>query len=287
MSLKPGDMLLHYRLAEQIGEGGMGVVWKAADTKLDRDVAIKILPPDVSADAGRLARFEREAKSLAALNHPNIAQVHGLERSGGTHFLVMELVPGEDLAARVARGRVPQTEALEIGLQIAAALEAAHERGIIHRDLKPANVRLTPDGVVKVLDFGLAKTIEASSADADPSLSPTVTSTGTLAGVILGTAAYMSPEQARGGPLDKRTDIWAFGCVMLELLSGTSPFRGETVPDTLAAVLEREPDLDALPRRHATRDRAADPALPAEGHAAALARHRRCRPRDRGLFAWL
>ena len=245
---KPGEMLLHYRLVEQIGEGGMGVVWKAADTKLDREVAIKILPADVSADAERLARFEREAKSLAALNHPNVAQVHGFENAGGTHFLVMELVPGEDLAERVARGRLPQTEALEVGVQIAAALEVAHERGIVHRDLKPANVRLTPDGVVKVLDFGLAKTMEeASPTTGNPSLSPTVTSSGTLAGVILGTAAYMSPEQARGNLVDRRTDIWAFGCVLLELLSGASPFLGATIPDTLAKVLEREPDLSALP----------------------------------------
>ncbi len=247
MNPQPGEMLLHYRLAEKIGEGGMGVVWKAVDTKLDREVAIKILPADVSADAERLARFEREAKSLAALNHPNVAQIHGLEHSGGIHFLVMELVPGEDLAERVARGKLPQTEALEVGAQIAAALEVAHERGIVHRDLKPANVRLTPDGVVKVLDFGLAKTMEVSSTEGSPSLSPTVTSSGTLAGMILGTAAYMSPEQARGNPVDRRTDIWAFGCVMLELLSGASPFLGATVPDTLAKVLEREPDLSALP----------------------------------------
>ena len=247
MSPKPGEMLLHYRLAEQIGEGGMGIVWRAADTKLDRDVAIKILPPEVSTDAERLTRFEREAKALAALSHPNVAQVHGLEQSEGTHFLVMELVPGEDLAARVARGPLPQTEALEVCLQIAAGLEAAHERGIVHRDLKPANVRLTPDGRVKVLDFGLVKTMDAPSTVDNPSISPTVTSAGTLAGVILGTAAYMSPEQARGGPVDKRTDIWAFGCVMLELHSGTSPFRGRTVPDTLAAVLAREPDLSLFP----------------------------------------
>ena len=243
----PGDRLLHYRLVEKIGEGGMGVVWKALDTKLDREIAIKILPADVSADAERLARFEREAKSLAALNHPNVAQVHGLEHSGGTHFLVMEFVPGEDLAERVARGRMPQTEALEVSVQIAAALEVAHERGIVHRDLKPANVRLTPDGVAKVLDFGLAKNMEASSTEGNPSLSPTVTSTGTLAGMILGTAAYMSPEQARGEPVDRRTDIWAFGCVTLELFSGTSPFLGATIPDTLAKVLEHEPDLSALP----------------------------------------
>ena len=169
MNLQPGEMLLHYRLVEQIGEGGMGVVWKAADTKLDRDVAIKILPADVSADADRLARFEREAKSLAALNHPNVAQVHGLEHAGGTHFLVMELVPGEDLAQRVARGRLPQTEALEVGVQIAAALEVAHERGIVHRDLKPANVRLTPDGVVWMKPASFHPCLEAPHPDLPPS----------------------------------------------------------------------------------------------------------------------
>ncbi len=248
MAPEAGKTLLHYRFVEKIGEGGMGVVWKAFDTKLNRDVAIKILETKVAADTERLARFEREARSLAALNHPNVAQVHGLERADGTHFLVMELVPGEDLAQRVARGPLPQAEALDICAQIAAGLEAAHERGIVHRDLKPANVRLTPEGVVKVLDFGLAKTVEETASPAgNPSLSPTVTSSGTLAGRILGTAAYMSPEQARGAKVDKRTDVWAFGCVMLELLGGSSPFLGATVPDTLAKVLELEPDLGSLP----------------------------------------
>jgi serine/threonine protein kinase len=248
MTSRPGDLLLHYRLVERIGAGGMGVVWKAADTKLGREVAVKILPPEVADDPGRLTRFKHEARSLASLNHPNIAQVHGLEQDpSGVRFIALEWVPGEDLAERAARGPVPPPEAIEIGRQVATGLEAAHQRGIVHRDLKPANVRITPDGQVKLLDFGLAKTVEAPSARGNPSVSPTVTSAGTLAGTILGTAAYMSPEQARGRPVDQRTDIWAFGCLLLELLTGKPPFRGDTVPETWAAVLEREPDLDAVP----------------------------------------
>ncbi|HEU5181381.1 MAG TPA: protein kinase [Candidatus Polarisedimenticolia bacterium] len=250
MSLEPRTLLSHYRLVEKIGEGGMGVVWKATDTSLDRSVAIKILPEIFSEDPERLARFEREAKLLASLNHPNIATIHGLHHEQGIHFLAMELVEGEDLAARLKRGAVPPEDAFEISLQVAAALEAAHEAGVIHRDLKPANIQITPEGKVKVLDFGLAKAL----AGEDPvsgaqSLSPTITSLGTRAGMILGTAGYMSPEQARGRAVDRRADIWAFGCVLYEMLTGESAFVGETVSDTLASILKSEPDWTKLEKR--------------------------------------
>ncbi len=251
MAVEPGRMLSHYRLIEKIGEGGMGVVWKALDTTLDREVAIKILPDAFSQDPKRLGRFKREAKAVAALNHPNIVTVHTVEDSDGVHFITMELVDGEDLAQRLARGAIPVEEALEIGVQIAEALEAAHEAGVIHRDLKPANIKLTPDDKVKVLDFGLAKALAPDatirSVDVNPSMSPTLTSVGTVAGVILGTASYMSPEQARGKPVDRRADIWAFGCVLYEMLTGTRPFKGEDVSLTLAEIMKGEPDRDALP----------------------------------------
>ena len=218
------------------------------DSKLGRTVAIKVLLPAVANDADRLARFEREAKTLASLNHPNIAQLYGLEDGPGGSFLVMEFVEGPTLADRIARGPIAADDALRIASQIAEALEAAHEQGIIHRDLKPANVKVRPDGMVKVLDFGLAKVVEPVN-DADVSRSPTVTSPAmmTNAGVILGTAAYMSPEQARGQAVDKRTDIWAFGCVLYEMLTGRPVFGGRTVTDVLAAILEREPDWKLLP----------------------------------------
>ena len=235
----------------------MGEVYRATDTKLGREVALKLLPEAFSSDPERLARFEREARLLAALNHPNIAQVYGFESAslpGGpaAHFLAMELVEGEDLAERLKRGAIPVDEALAIAKQIAEALEEAHEKGIVHRDLKPANVKLTPDGKVKVLDFGLAKawsgTGDALSGSApDLSQSPTLARTGTAAGLILGTAAYMSPEQARGKPVDKRADVWAFGAVLFEMLTGQRLFAGETVSDVLAAVLTREPDWATLP----------------------------------------
>jgi serine/threonine protein kinase len=241
--------LIHYRLVEQIGEGGMGVVWKAVDTKLDREVAVKILPDVFADNPDRLARFDREAKLLASLNHRNIAAIYGLEESNGLRFLVMELVEGQDLARRLNAGALPVEEALDVGHQLARALEAAHEQGVLHRDLKPANVQVTEAGRVKVLDFGLAKAFETESASKDPSLSPTLTSAGTAAGMILGTAAYMSPEQARGKTLDKRTDIWAFGCVLYEALTGKSAFRGETVSDTVASILKTDPDWTALPER--------------------------------------
>jgi serine/threonine protein kinase/Tol biopolymer transport system component len=253
-----GQSLLHYRLVEKIGEGGMGVVWRARDTRLNRDVAVKLLPEEVSGDTARLARFQREARTLASLQHPNVATIFGIEQDGAQRFLVMEMVEGEDLAQRLKRGAVPVEDALAIARQLAEGLEAAHEKGIVHRDLKPANVKLTPDGRVKVLDFGLAKAFadESMEAAGDASLSPTITAAATRAGVIVGTAAYMSPEQARCRPVDRRADIWAFGCVLYEMLTGERPFGGGTVSDTLAAVLKSEPDLSRLPADTTTRIRA-------------------------------
>jgi serine/threonine protein kinase len=243
-----GTKLGSYEVTGAIGAGGMGEVYQAHDTKLGRDVAIKVLPEAFAHDPERLSRFQREAKMLAALNHSNIATIHGLEQSSGTSYLVMELVPGETLAEQIERdGAVPIEEALAIAKQIAEALEAAHEKGIIHRDLKPANVKLTPEGKVKVLDFGLAKAFAGDGATEDPSNSPTLSRAATMKGVILGTAAYMSPEQARGKAVDKRTDIWAFGAVLYELLTGKPAFRGEDVTDILAAVVRAEPDWQALP----------------------------------------
>jgi eukaryotic-like serine/threonine-protein kinase len=246
MAILPGRRLGPYEILSAIGAGGMGEVYQAHDTKLGRDVAIKVLPEAFAHDAERLSRFQREAKMLASLNHPNIATIHGLEQSGGTSYLVMELVSGETLAERVKAGPLGIEEALTIAKQIAEALEAAHEKQIIHRDLKPANVKVTPEGRVKVLDFGLAKAF-AGDSGLDLSNAPTLTAMGTEEGKILGTPAYMSPEQARGKPVDKRTDIWAFGCVLYELLTGKVAFRAGTISDTLAAVLEREPDLQKLP----------------------------------------
>ena len=248
----PGTSLLHYRVVEKIGEGGMGAVWKATDSTLDRDIAIKVLPADFASDAERLARFEREAKVLASLNHPNIGAIYGFHEANGIRFLAMELVPGEDLAERLTKGSVPTAEAVDIARQIAEALEYAHERGIVHRDLKPANIKITPDGTVKVLDFGLAKAVvgdrSASGPTSTPTILPTMTSAGTAIGMILGTAAYMSPEQARGKPVDKRADIWAFGVVLFEMLTGHRLFEGETASDTIAAVLTRSIDFDSLPK---------------------------------------
>jgi serine/threonine protein kinase len=246
-----GRTLGHYEITEPLGFGGMGEVYRARDTKLERDVALKFLPEDVAKDEARLARFEREAKVLASLNHANIAAIYGLENFDGVRFIAMELVEGETLADRLAAsGRMDIEEALAVAAQIAEAVEAAHESGVIHRDLKPANVKIAPGGKVKVLDFGLAKASgpDGSPAASSPDLSKSPTMTpATEAGIILGTAAYMSPEQARGRPLDKRTDIWSFGCVLYELLAGRPAFGGETVSDTIAAVLEREPDWEALP----------------------------------------
>jgi Tol biopolymer transport system component len=237
----------HYRVTAKIGAGGMGEVYRATDTKLGREVALKVLPAAVSKDAERMARFEREAQVLASLNHPNIATIHGLEESGSVRALVMELVEGPTLAERIAQGPLPLEEALPIAKQIAEALEYAHERGIVHRDLKPANVKITPDGKVKVLDFGLAKALQDDSIAQDSTNSPTLSMAATKAGIILGTAAYMSPEQARGKAVDRRADIWAFGVVLYEMLTGRQVFGGETASDSMAAVIEREPDWKSLP----------------------------------------
>ena len=251
MALTPGTRLGPYQILSGLGIGGMGEVFRARDTRLNRDVAIKVLPDSFANDAERLARFTREAQTLASLNHPNIAHIHGLEESNGVRALVMELVEGEDLSQHIVRGPIPIDEALPIARQIAEALEAAHEQGIIHRDLKPANIKLRPDGTVKVLDFGLAKLVQpqAATSHADLTASPTITSPAMMTGmgVILGTAAYMSPEQAKGREADKRSDIWAFGCVLYEMLTGQQPFAGDDVSDTLANVLKREPDFSVLP----------------------------------------
>jgi len=238
----------HYRIVEKIGAGGMGEVYRATDTTLGRDVAIKILSGAFAEAPERLARFEREARLLAALNHPNIATLHGFEKNRDTHFLVMELVSGSTLAERIASGAIPLGEAIPLFRQIAEALEAAHEKGVIHRDLKPANIKVTADGQVKVLDFGLAKAFFDGPSGSDLSQSPTFAKGGTETGVILGTAAYMSPEQTRGKAVDGRTDIWSFGCVFYEALTGRNPFHGRTVPDMIARILTEEPDFSALPK---------------------------------------
>jgi len=242
-----GQSLSHYSITEKIGKGGMGEVYRAKDQKLGRDVAIKVLPEEFARDADRVARFQREAKLLASLNHPNIAAIHGLEESGGTQFLVLELVEGDTLADRIKAGPVPVEESLKLALQIAEALEAAHEKGVIHRDLKPANIKVTPDGKVKVLDFGLAKAFAGEQAELNLSDSPTLSDMATQQGVILGTAAYMPPEQARGKPVDKRADIWAFGCVLYEMLTGKIAFKGEDVSEILASVIKGDVKLDLLP----------------------------------------
>jgi Tol biopolymer transport system component len=254
-ALAPGSRLGHYDILDSLGAGGMGEVYRATDTRLKRQVALKVLPSSVTADPDRLARFQREAEVLASLNHPNIAGLHGIEESDGVKALVMELVEGPTLADRIAQGPIPVEEALTIARQIAEALAAAHDRNIIHRDLKPANIKLRPDGEVKVLDFGLAKAMDQGSGIGDQGSgktilanSPTITSPAmTMHGVILGTAAYMSPEQAAGRPVDRRTDLWAFGVVLMEMLTGRQVFAGESVTDIIASVLKDEPDWKALP----------------------------------------
>src|SRR5262249_15461108 len=238
MRLGPGTKLGHYEVGALIGVGGMGEVYRARDTKLKREVAIKVLPDSFADDPARMARFQREAEVLASLNHPNIATIHGVEEGA----LAMELVEGETLA-----GPLPLETALDYAKQIAEALEYAHDRGVIHRDLKPANIKITPDGIVKLLDFGLAKATEDPAESGDPSNSPTLTLGATRVGVIIGTAAYMSPEQASGKAADRRSDIWAFGCVVYEMLTGKQAFAGESVSDTLASVLKLDPDWNALP----------------------------------------
>ncbi|MCB9378998.1 MAG: serine/threonine-protein kinase [Holophagales bacterium] len=245
-----GREIAHYRITAKLGEGGMGEVYRASDSRLGREVAIKVLPEAVAEDSERLARFEREAQLLAAMNHPGIAQIHGLETSGSTRALVMELVPGATLAERIERGALPLDEALGVARQIAEALEYAHEKGVVHRDLKPANVKLTPEGKVKVLDFGLAKAMDPATDRSGPgelAHSPTLTMGATVQGVILGTAGYMAPEQAKALPVDKRADIWAFGVILHEMLTGELLFAGDTVGDTLAAVIRADIDLEALP----------------------------------------
>src|SRR5579883_974191 len=241
-----GECVGSYEFKSLVGAGGMGEVYRARDTKLKRDVAIKVLPPEFSSNPERVKRFQREAEILASLNHPNIAAIYDLQESNGTRLLVLELVEGETLKERIDRGPIPVETALEITKQICAALESAHERGIIHRDLKPANVKLTPDGHVKVLDFGLAKAMESASSEPSQSNSPTIMS-GTLPGVILGTAPYMSPEQVKGGPTDRTADLWALGCVLYEMLTGYRAFEGETITETFAGILKEEPDWSGLP----------------------------------------
>jgi eukaryotic-like serine/threonine-protein kinase len=247
MVLASGTKLGPYEIQAALGAGGMGEVYRASDTKLKREVALKVLPELLANDAQRAARFEREAQLLASLNHSHIAHLHGLEEANGIRALVMELVEGPSLAERIAQGPIPLEEALPLAKQIAEALEYAHDRGIIHRDLKPANINLTPDGQVKVLDFGLAKALEADVPEASISTSPTISAAATRAGMLLGTAAYMSPEQAKGRPVDRRADIWAFGCVLFEMLAGKPAFGGETITDTLAAVVRAEPEWQQLP----------------------------------------
>jgi serine/threonine protein kinase len=278
-----GQTIGPYSIIAKLGEGGMGEVYRATDTKLKRLVAIKILPASFATDHDRLARFQREAEVLASLNHPNIAGIYGLEESGGVSALVMELVEGEELSRRIARGAIALDEALPYARQIAEALEAAHEQGIVHRDLKPANIKVRPDGTAKVLDFGLAKALEsAAGSSPNVSQSPTFTTPAmTQAGMIMGTTAYMSPEQARGRPVDRRTDIWAFGCVLYEMLTGGPAFSRETVSDTLGhhprrAGLER-------PSRHSATPHAVAATMPRQGPAHTSSRYRRSADRARRL----
>jgi serine/threonine protein kinase/Tol biopolymer transport system component len=242
-----GKTLVHYEITAEIGKGGMGEVYQAKDMKLGRDVAIKVLPEEFALDTDRVARFQRKAKLLASLNHPNIAAIYGLEESEGIHFLVMELIEGETLKDRIKSSHIPVEDALKLSLQMAEALEAAHEKGVIHRDLKPANIKVTPDGKVKILDFGLAKAYAGDQENVNLADSPTISAAATQQGVILGTAAYMSPEQAKGKSVDKRADIWAFGVVFFEMLTGRQLFTGETASETLASVMKSEPEWDSLP----------------------------------------
>jgi len=257
MPLTPGSRLGSYEILAPLGAGGMGEVYRARDPRLGRDVAVKVLPPEFALDPERLARFRREAQTLAGFNHPNIAAIYGLEEVGPTPHLVLELVEGETLAARLARGPLPPREALALGIQIAAAVEAAHERGIVHRDLKPGNVMINLSGTAKVLDFGLAKADRSAVVDGETVAEATRAARAgeTVAGMIVGTVAYMSPEQARGKAVDRRSDVWSFGCVLFECLAGRTAFAGDTASDLIARILEREPDWSALPQTTPTRVR--------------------------------
>src|SRR5246127_1583935 len=246
MPISIGTQLGSHEITALLGKGGMGEVYRARDLKLKRDVAIKILPEEFSRDSDRVSRFQREAELLASLNHPNIAAIYNLEEASGSRYLVLELVEGETLAERIKRGPIPVDEALNIAKSICEALEAAHEKGVVHRDLKPGNVKITPDGKVKVLDFGLARAMESSSANATLSNSPTMMS-GTVGGMILGTAAYMSPEQAKGRPVDRRADIFAFGCVLYEMLTARPAFEGEDITEILGRVVTADADWSRLP----------------------------------------
>ena len=257
-SLLSGRRVGAYQVRERIGAGGMGEVYRAHDTKLSRDVAIKILPRLFTGDPERLARFEREARVLASLNHPHIGAIYGLEDADGIRALVLELVEGETLAERIARGALPLRDALAIARQIADALETAHEQGVVHRDLKPANIKIRSDGTVKVLDFGIAKILDPAEQPAAVDLT---TASLTEQGVLMGTTSYMSPEQARGAEVTRRSDVWAFGTVLFEMLTGTRAFTGPTTSDVLAAILQRTPDLSALPPQTPSGNRAARPAV--------------------------
>src|SRR5262245_55798066 len=252
MSLQIGQKFSSYEITSLLGKGGMGEVYCARDLKLKRDVAIKVLPDEFSRDSERVARFQREAEVVASLNHPHIATIYHIEQAAQSQLLVLELVEGETLAERLVRGPIPIDQALILARQIAEALEAAHERGIIHRDLKPANIKVTPDGKVKLLDFGLARLFESEAHDSDRSDSPTLVSR-IDDGVILGTASYMSPEQARGRKAGKQSDIWAFGCVVYEMLTGRQTFAGDTITDVLSGIIKADPDWKALPQT--TQDR--------------------------------
>src|SRR5947199_9438961 len=247
MALSVGTRLGPYEITGSLGAGGMGEVYRARDRKLGREVALKILPSLFATDADRLSRFQREAEVLASLNHPHIAAIYSLEEANGSRFLVLELVEGQTLADRLKRGPLPMDEALTVAKHICEAIEAAHEKGIIHRDLKPANIKITSDGIVKVLDFGLAKVREAEAQASNLSNSPTVMTARSTPGIILGSAAYMSPEQAKGQEANRTSDVWAFGCVLYEMLTGRAPFEGETVSEVFAGILKGDPDWSRLP----------------------------------------
>ena len=247
MTLTSGQTLSSYEILGLLGAGGMGEVYRARDTRLEREVAIKVLPEELAGDEERLRRFEREAKTLASLNHPNVAGIHGIDQVEDTCFIAMELVEGEDLSTLLSRGALPVEDAVDVCRQIAEGLEAAHEAGVVHRDLKPANVRITPEHVVKILDFGLAKPIQPTGEGGASTITQTTGLVVTAEGAVLGTPIYMSPEQARGLPVDKRTDVWAFGCVLFECLTGRRAFSGASFSEVSAAILKSEPDWDALP----------------------------------------